>query len=65
MGNCYWCGKADTCSHAPPEPKCPGCAAEIDPSVCGCGEPERGHLSPFEVGHNFIPMGCNCLRGLP
>lgn len=38
---------------------CPGCKAEIDPEVCGCGD-SIDH-SPWQ-GHSPIAMGCNCGR---
>jgi hypothetical protein len=39
---------------------CPGCRAEVDPETCGCGSSRDGHGQGD--GHDFVPMGCNCLR---
>lgn len=44
------------------QPVCSGCKQEIDPDCCGCGAPRENHGSPMDVGHDFIPMGCDCLR---
>jgi len=41
--------------------RCPGCGNEIDPDVCGCGEFREGH-NAWWAGHEFVPMGCDCLR---
>lgn len=41
---------------------CGGCNQEIDPECCGCGDTKKDHGSPMLVGHNFIPMGCDCYR---
>lgn len=41
---------------------CPDCGNEIDPDCCGCGELREGHSN--YSGHPFVPMGCDCLRGL-
>ena len=40
---------------------CPGCRQEIDRYVCHCGEYERNHCG-MDMGHLFIPMGCDCYR---
>ncbi len=41
---------------------CQGCSQEIDPNTCGCGQTRDDHGHPLNVGHSFIPMGCDCLR---
>lgn len=49
----------------PAEPlpeKCPGCHREIDEDTCGCGDSRDGHGSPNDVGHSFVPAGCDCFR---
>lgn len=46
-----WFGKLETC---------PFCKNEIDPETCGCGSGQSGH--PYDLGHNFVPMGCDCGR---
>lgn len=38
---------------------CPGCSCEIDPDVCHCGIEYKNH-NPYSLGHNFVPMGCQC-----
>lgn len=43
------------------QPICPDCGNVIDPNCCGCGESREGHNS-WDVGHPFIPMGCDCAR---
>lgn len=40
---------------------CAGCGNEIDPDCCGCGEMREGH-NPWNAGHAFVPMGCDCMR---
>jgi len=40
---------------------CPGCGQEIDPTICYCGNSPKDH-DPFEMGHTFVPLGCDCLR---
>lgn len=65
--HCYWCGPVESCQHLPvmpPEPQCMGCGNEIDPDTCGCGDSEKGHGTPMDVGHSFVPMGCDCMRGI-
>lgn len=42
-------------------PRCAGCGREIDPDLCGCGDPREGH-SGINTGHEFVPIGCDCLR---
>lgn len=41
---------------------CGGCKREIDPDCCGCGDSRKWHGNSMDVGHNFIPMGCDCYR---
>lgn len=42
---------------------CPGCGNEIDPDVCWCGSEQAYHCS--DLGHSFVPMGCDCGRTTP
>jgi len=44
---------------------CLGCGQEIDPNCCGCGDTREAHGSAFNVGHSFVPMGCDCNREPP
>jgi hypothetical protein len=44
-------------------PKCDGCGKEIDPEICGCGDPINCHWSGD--GHPPIPLGCDCYRAKP
>lgn len=37
---------------------CPYCEREIDPEVCHCGSAR--HFHGWELGHSFVPMGCEC-----
>ena len=37
---------------------CPHCGWEIDEETCWCGDGLDGH--PYDLGHNFVPMGCTC-----
>ncbi len=37
---------------------CPRCGNEIDPEVCWCGDPMKGHTPE----HMAVPMGCDCGR---
>ena len=39
---------------------CPRCKNEIDIETCGCGSGKSGH--PYDLGHSFVPMGCDCSR---
>lgn len=41
-------------------PICPYCKNEIDPDSCWCGSGKSGH--PYDLGHSFVPMGCDCSR---
>jgi hypothetical protein len=41
---------------------CDGCGNMIEPDLCGCGDSREGHGNPMNVGHSFIPMGCDCMR---
>lgn len=41
---------------------CKGCGQKIDPECCGCGDSKKNHGSSLLVGHNFVPMGCDCHR---
>lgn len=41
---------------------CQGCGKEIDPDTCGCGDSRKGHGSPINTGHSFVPAGCDCFR---
>ena len=41
-------------------PVCPRCKNEIDPESCWCGSGKSGH--PYDLGHSFVPMGCDCGR---
>ena len=41
-------------------PVCPRCKNEIDLDSCWCGSEKSGH--PYDLGHSFIPMGCDCGR---
>lgn len=55
-----------------PEPKETGndpsvkchCGNYIDPDVCWCGDAREGHASAWTCGHSFVPMGCDCLKGV-
>lgn len=38
---------------------CPNCLNLIDPDVCHCGDPIKGHA--YET-HSPVPMGCACSR---
>lgn len=40
---------------------CSGCENDIDLTTCGCGSPKEGH-DPMEMGHSFVPLGCDCFR---
>ena len=42
-------------------PRCAGCGCQIDPDLCGCGEPRTTH-NDQNAGHSFVPIGCDCLR---
>lgn len=44
-----------------PVRRCGGCLNQIDPDCCCCGALLRGH-DPMELGHSFVPMGCDCGR---
>ena len=46
-----WFGELTTCPH---------CKNEIDLDSCWCGSGKNGH--PYDLGHNFVPMGCDCGR---
>lgn len=37
---------------------CPYCKNEVDLETCCCGDGKNGH--PYDVGHNFVPLGCMC-----
>ncbi len=50
----YYNGIAQTITQT-----CPGCNCEIDPEICHCGIEYKNH-SPYTLGHNFVPMGCQC-----
>lgn len=39
---------------------CEGCGKEIDPTLCGCGEPIADHH--MHCNHGPVPMGCDCFR---
>lgn len=41
---------------------CSGCDNEVDYTTCGCGDSRIGHGNPMDVGHSFVPLGCDCLR---
>jgi len=41
---------------------CPRCKNEIDPEVCWCGDPIKGH---GYSEHSPVPMGCDCGRVKP
>ena len=38
--------------------QCPYCHNQIDPETCHCGSGMNGH--PYQLEHNFVPMGCIC-----
>lgn len=40
---------------------CPGCKNLVDYEVCHCGWLKKNH-DPMELGHNFVPNGCDCGR---
>ena len=40
--------------------RCPHCKNEIDLDSCWCGRGKSGH--PYDLGHSFVPMGCDCGR---
>ena len=40
-----------------PEPTCPRCGHEIDPTTCCCGDAIDGRAHD---NHYPVPMGCRC-----
>lgn len=40
-----------------PEPTCPRCGHEIDPTTCHCGDAIDGRAHD---NHYPVPMGCRC-----
>lgn len=43
-------------------PICSGCKNEIDPDVCHCGSVREVHGYGRSEEHEFVPLGCDCLR---
>lgn len=41
---------------------CMGCHREVDDAVCWCGDEIGGEYIGHSDDHQFVPVGCNCLR---
>ena len=63
FGPCWDGSRSSRLMHGKEAPvrRCGGCHNQIDPDCCCCGS-SRTHHDPMELGHSFVPMGCNCGR---
>lgn len=48
----------------PPAVQCSGCSEFMDPDTCWCGESKESHPNAWNCGHSFVPMGCDCQKGV-